>query len=1048
MPEPQGIAFSLSNRRAVLKDDPAYDKLLLALRDEQPEALQDDEIAHLQALSEPNFRTQNDPVADRAQLGVSDEAPYTSTMGRTLLGGTGAKMSAAPPLSKWDEFTGTLGELLHASTGTARGDLVPLVDFTMKPANKKLEAIKQDILSRLPEDTGDRSTFFTPPSVTDPSPMQTRIRNEAGHIVRAATNTARLAAGFIPDTNLDAATFGTAKILGTGLAGAKMLGAAVPFLGTLGDVTKVLEAEPNFYKAAKTVEAVKAQRLKNAGKVADAAGGLADEAGLADNLDNLDDLDEAEELGRGSAGWFPPALKAQLDDVASKIRDQQRKDWIAAGKPADQFGPRISEIKTAIQNVIRNDISRGDPREAQRLIDGYFTTPLPSNYRGVNFDARRPVVQLFQKDTTGGVVFDDTARQRLALAFEQGSKRAAQEQWGDSRWLYHLSNGDPKVAVQITRLLGAFSPGQKTDANTLNAIEAFLRRMSGESVNDILGHKVPDPGRPGKLMRQGATLSTGHPRPGTVQDNLHRAMELGRIFDAKVEALAGAEIGLHDDIPIDLWLMRAIGAASDTTPGAGEYRLISEAMAKEAAAKGEDPFTYMAKVWMGMQDITGRPTLSFAESASHIRLPGHLKTPGMGRQVLDNMEFHGAGLKDQSLPGATSPIATDAPISYDQWAEETQALFREGKMSDILGKKKVVQKPASITLEQLQAQARNKDLSESMMRGASRPGMVMANVPLEAAAGAKGGVTPDYLTRSQADQKKRDKSLLGTLLDRSGLAGVAEALFPGRTAKPIPGEGYWPTPQGVQRNELFTIPIEMRTTPSGRRLDKDDQRRAMTLSKYLGITYGQDAVPTTAVSFDPTTGPRNVVRSWPSAGEKMPPAGQAISAQLPSGDWVIQHRDTGVDIFRPGGETLSQADKQTLTQAAKGVMTPKGQRGAGARAGRNIAGAASYVQPAWGAEGSRQATEDFIKTWDGLALDEKTALDAAVKTHSAQVLRRIKGDPNTSPAHLNFLKIASEGGVTAVKKALKDPNQLLPVLAILVGGSALVPRQNESPDGP
>ena len=109
MPEPQGIALSLSNRRAVLKDDPEYNRLLLALRDEQPEALQDDELAHLQTLSAPNFRTQNDPVADRARLGVSDDAPYTSTMGRTLLGGTGAKMSAAPPLSKWDEFTGTLG---------------------------------------------------------------------------------------------------------------------------------------------------------------------------------------------------------------------------------------------------------------------------------------------------------------------------------------------------------------------------------------------------------------------------------------------------------------------------------------------------------------------------------------------------------------------------------------------------------------------------------------------------------------------------------------------------------------------------------------------------------------------------------------------------------------------------------------------------------------------------------------------------------------------------------------------------------------------------
>ena len=76
MPEPQGIALSLSNRRAVFKNDPAYDKLLLALRDEQPEALQDDEIAHLQTLSGP----QNAPD------------PYQSTMERLLTPGRGSNL--------------------------------------------------------------------------------------------------------------------------------------------------------------------------------------------------------------------------------------------------------------------------------------------------------------------------------------------------------------------------------------------------------------------------------------------------------------------------------------------------------------------------------------------------------------------------------------------------------------------------------------------------------------------------------------------------------------------------------------------------------------------------------------------------------------------------------------------------------------------------------------------------------------------------------------------------------------------------------------------
>ena len=77
MPEPQqGIALSLSNRRAVLKDDPEYNRLLLALRDEQPEALQDDELAHLQTLSAP----QNEPD------------PYQSTMERLLTPGRGSNL--------------------------------------------------------------------------------------------------------------------------------------------------------------------------------------------------------------------------------------------------------------------------------------------------------------------------------------------------------------------------------------------------------------------------------------------------------------------------------------------------------------------------------------------------------------------------------------------------------------------------------------------------------------------------------------------------------------------------------------------------------------------------------------------------------------------------------------------------------------------------------------------------------------------------------------------------------------------------------------------
>jgi len=84
MADPRGIAINISSRRPVYTDDPEYDKLLLALHAEQPDALQADELAHVQTLLPANFQSQNDPVADRARLGVPDGNPYTSTLEQFL----------------------------------------------------------------------------------------------------------------------------------------------------------------------------------------------------------------------------------------------------------------------------------------------------------------------------------------------------------------------------------------------------------------------------------------------------------------------------------------------------------------------------------------------------------------------------------------------------------------------------------------------------------------------------------------------------------------------------------------------------------------------------------------------------------------------------------------------------------------------------------------------------------------------------------------------------------------------------------------------------
>jgi len=810
-----------------------------------------------------------------------------------------------------------------------------------------------------------------------------------------------------------------------------------------------IEAAPTVARATRQAAGEVSQRYRNS-RWADETGAVGDIAALRGGV--VDEVsDDAEEaLAQGSAGWFPKPLKDYLDSVAAKARDQQRKTWIASGKDPKKFGPQVSEIQTEIKNIIRNDISKGDPREAQRLIDGYFTTALPRNYKGVNFDERRPIVELMREDPSGGAQFDDTSKARLKLAYEQGVKRSEREQWGDSRWLYHLSGGDPKAAVQITRLLGAFSPGQKTDANTLNAIEAFLRSMRGETVDDILGRHVPDPARPGKTMRIDATLSTGHPRPSTVHDNLQRAIQLGRIFQAKVEALAGAELGLHDDIPIDLWLMRAIGASSDSTPPESAYRLISEAMAKEAAAKGENPFTYMAKVWMGMQDIVGTPSPSFSESAARLRLPSHLKAPGVAEDVLANIDYYAAGVKDPSLPGARSVIATDPAMPFETWEQVAKALFLEGKKSDVLGKQTIVQNPKNTSLREYQQRAIDAERSDRMQRGGPVQAGVIGNMPLEFAPGAQSGMMPSFSGLSQAEQHKLSERGFRTLLNQEGKLGVAEALFPGRTATPIYGEGYWPTPQGVQRNRSMTTPVELRTAPGGRHLDTEDSRRSMTLGHLLGAMFGQDAVPMTAVQFEDVGLPKNVARAWPGGGGKRPRDVQGITAALPAGeDWVVQHRDTGADLFKESGKTLKLRESKALEGAAFGVMTPKGLRGAGARAGTNISGKVGYMTPEWGAEGSQQVTKRLLKIVDGLSGTDKTALDAEVQPAATRLYRLLKKDPNTSPSHLTFVKLLSDGGLKAVRRALaKDPSLQVPVLLLpaLGLGALFAPRQSESQD--
>lgn len=450
-------------------------------------------------------------------------------------------------------------------------------------------------------------------------------------------------------------------------------------------------------------------------------------------------LNVAGAVGLGSsaaaaAGWFPKGLKAQLEGLQTKLRKTQFDEHVAAGGTRANFMLKDAPIETAIRKVIKSKATSYN--HEQKLLGGWEVMALPE-HNGINYDERRTFTQVLAKDARGtsttstnpkdaGVKLSDWSKARVMNAYQAGSKRAEQEHWGDARWLYHLSNGEPEKATQITRLLGTFSPGSPTDDNTLQAIEAFVRSVSGESPEQII-----------------KSLHVGHPRPGVLPDNFNRALQLGRIFNAKTEALAGAEVGLHEAIPIDMWLLRGLGANTEKTPADGTYRLISEAMAKSAKEAGEDPFPFMAKVWMGMQDITKTPTPSFAEATANLKLPGHIGDVAGAKDVVAGLADHAkqptlarrAAKAGDLHAGARSPIAVNPKMGYEEWLQQTQAVMQKGyREGDVLGKKPNPQSKRDITLNTLKQQ---EESARAKWTPSRAPAPVRQTAKLAVAAAAK-----------------------------------------------------------------------------------------------------------------------------------------------------------------------------------------------------------------------------------------------------------------------------------------------------------------------
>ena len=223
---------------------------------------------------------------------------------------------------------------------------------------------------------------------------------------------------------------------------------------------------------------------------------------------------------------------------------------------------------------------------------------------------------------------------------------------------------------------------------------------------------------------------------------------------------------------------------------------------------------------------------------------------------------------------------------------------------------------------------------------------------------------------------------------------------------------------------------------------------------------GQSAA--THVVIDTRVSPKrwNMVDiSGSTGGRAIKPAEfDAFTALLPP-EWIAVHKQRGLAMLKIDPQTMqplsvSDQDVQALTNAAKSAMpqfAAKGQpvlwrvRGAENTATRGYRSIAENAPPGSGIRTTRVVgpQSDWVKqsaAW-------KRALDVDVKREAMAILGMVKRTKRVLHAgELNYLEIAARSGATGLARALKDPNQVLPVLAGLgVAGAMLGGVDTESP---
>ena len=324
------------------------------------------------------------------------------------------------------------------------------------------------------------------------------------------------------------------------------------------------------------------------------------------------------------------------------------------------------------------------------------------------------------------------------------------------------------------------------------------------------------------------------------------------------------------------------------------------------------------------------------------------------------------------------------------------------------------------------------------------PGRVAVTVPTQGNPSVKAGggdfYTPEVSEKSRGltggNVLATNEDLRGRPIIAKGLGMPVGENAPGTSITRPEGSG------PAQFDPMRAMQIDARRR--GAAIHPGDERAITTAARLQGLLDRRDVVTHSGVVYDLDN--PNVLHVVTPNSVK----GQTLSdLQTMFPDHEIHSRADSIDILRKDGGVLTP-DEATRVQATiqasyNETAAAKGKKPLAVppvKLGRNIASADATVALPWGEPGSRQVTTKALEHYDTLTAGQKRALDSDELKASAgeklalwlhqknDVAKKLR--KNVPDDFINALTLVKNGGVSALRKALDDPSQLLP-LVLLTG---------------